>query len=101
MMWRHRRLRWCSQADVLTAFQAVGREIRQKYRRFSAEGLSQADACELAGRIREQRELVRLLVDISSESRVRRLLRLNRKHRCRLVELAAKHGLDTSILNFK
>ena len=100
-LWRTKRLRWCSQADVLSAFQVVGREIRQKCRRFSLEGLSQADACDLAARIREQRELVRQLVDGGNARRVRHLLALNRKHRCRLLALSASHGLDAGVLHFR
>ncbi len=99
-MWR-RRLRWCSQADVLTAFHIVSQEIRQKCRRFADEGLSQADACGLAGRIREQRELVRQLIGATGDSRLRRLLKLNKEHRRRLIELAGKNCLDTGVLNFR
>ncbi|NUQ63496.1 MAG: hypothetical protein HUU20_13540 [Pirellulales bacterium] len=100
-LWKPVRLRWCSQADVLTAFQIVGREIRNKCRRFDGEGLSQADASELAGRIREQRELVRQLIDSRDGRRVRHLLKLNRKLRRRLLELAEKNGLEGTVLRSK
>jgi hypothetical protein len=87
--------------DVVDAFKIVAYEIRVKCQRFAAEGLTQAEACELALRIRDQRELVRQMVDPRNSKHARRLLRLNGMYRQNLIELVEKAGLDAKILVFK
>jgi hypothetical protein len=99
--WWLRRIGRCSKKDVLEAFRAVGYEIRTKLGRFALGNLTQADACQLALRIRDQRELVRQMAERHDSKHVRRLLRLNRKYREKLLELAGTSGLDTSVLVLK
>ena len=61
--WPLRRIGKLRKRDVLDAFKIVAYVIRTKCQRFAAVGLTQAEACELALRIREQRELVRQMVE--------------------------------------
>jgi hypothetical protein len=96
-----RRFGRCSKMDVLAAFRIVGHEIRAKLDRFAAGNASQAGACQLALRIRDQRELVRQMADRRDSKHVRRLLGLNARHRQHLVDLVEKAGLDKSILVFR
>jgi hypothetical protein len=94
-------LRRIGKRDILDAFRIVAYEIRVKCKRFDSERLTQAEACTLALRIRDQRELVRQMVDRRNSKHVRRLLRLNRKYRQNLIRLVKKAGLDPTILIFK
>ena len=98
--WR-RTLGWVSRADVITAFRIVGQEIRLKCRRFAAEGLTLADACDLARRIKDQRDLVHQIADRRSARHARRLLRLNPRLRMRFLKLVEQHGIDKSVLIVK
>jgi hypothetical protein len=86
---------------VLNAFRVVGQEIRNKCRRYDREGITQADACELARRIKDQRELVRQLADRRNLQHARRLLRLNRRLQKRLIGIVERAGLDKDVLVFK
>ena len=95
------RLRWCSRIDVLTAFRIVAQEIRSKCRRYAKEGITQAQACELARRIKDQRELVRQLADRRNIRHARRLMRLNRRLQKRLIGIVKQAGLEKDILIFK
>jgi hypothetical protein len=99
--WRPRRIGWCSRKDVLEAFRIVGYEIRAKLKRLTPDTLTQAEACRLALRIRDQRELVRQMADRRDSKHVRRLLRLNARYRRRLIERVRNAGLETKILVFK
>jgi hypothetical protein len=99
--WPLRRIGRLSKRDILDAFRIVAYEIRAKCKRFASEELTQAEACTLALRIRDQRELVRQLVDRRNSRHVRRLLRLNGKYRQHLIELVEKAGLESKILIFK
>ena len=99
--WSLRKIGRLSKKDILDAFRIVAYEIRAKCKRFTSEGLTQADACTLALRIRDQRELVRQMVDRRNSNHVRHLLRLNSKYRQDLVELVEKAGLEPEILIFK
>ena len=99
--WSLRKIGRLSKKDILDAFRIVAYEIRAKCKRFASEGLTQADACTLALRIRDQRELVRQMVDRRNSNHVRHLLRLNSKYRQDLVELVEKAGLEPEILIFK
>ena len=99
--WSLRRIGRLSKRDILDAFKIVAYEIRTKCKRFASEGLTQADACRLALRIRDQRELVRQLVDRRNSKHARRLLRLNGKYRQDLVGLVEKTGLDSKVLIFR
>ena len=92
---------WCSKEDVLIAFRAVSQEIRAKQRRLDPETLTLAEACQLAARIKDQRDLVHQMSARRSWEHVRRLIRLNGKHREKLLEIARQAGLDTSVLIFK
>jgi len=96
-----RRLFWCSRVDVLEAFQVVGREIRNKYHRYRETGLTQGEAFELAGRIKEQRELIRQLADRRHIKHARRLVRLNSRLRRRAIAVVERAGLDKDLLIFK
>jgi hypothetical protein len=100
--WSLRRVGRCSKKDVLDAFRIVGYEIRTRLKQFSAEvNLTQAEACRLALRIRDQRELARQMATKRDSKHLRRLLRLNKRYRRRLIELCHKPGLDTTILVFR
>jgi hypothetical protein len=99
--WSLRKIGRLSKRNVLDAFKIVAYEIRAKCKRFASEGLTQAEACTLALRIRDQRDLVREMVDRRNSKHVRRLLRLNGKYRQDLVELVEKAGLEPKILIFK
>ena len=88
----------CSPLDVLTAFRVVGQEIRNKCHRYEADGLSAPEAHELAGRIREQRELIRQLTDRRNLKHARRLIRLNSRLRKRFLDLAGRAGLNRDVL---
>jgi hypothetical protein len=99
--WWLRRIGRCSKKDVLEAFRIVGHEIRTKLKRFAPGPLTQADACQLALRIRDQRELVRQMAERRDSKHVRRLLRLNKKYREKLLEQARTAGLDVSVLVLK
>jgi hypothetical protein len=96
-----RRFGRCSKKDVLAAFRIVGHEIRAKLARFAAENPSQATACQLAPRIRDQRELIRQMSDRRDSKHVRRLLGLNASHRRHLIDLVEKARLDKNILVFR
>jgi len=96
-----RTLGWCSRADVLAAFKVVGEEIRNKCRRFRRQGLTQAEAGELARRIRDQRDLIRQLADRRNAKHTRRLIRLNRRLRKRFLALVERAGLDPDVLILK
>ena len=99
--WSLRGIGRLSKKDILDAFRIVAYEIRAKCRRFASEGLTQAEACTLALRIRDQRELVRQMVDRRNFRHVRRLLRLNSNYRQHLIALVEEAGLDPRILVFK
>lgn len=92
---------WYNRADVLMAFKIVGEEIRTKCQRFAANGFTQGEACQLASRIKEQRELIRQLARRRNVAHARRLMRLNRALRNRLIRVARQAGLETSVLIFK
>ncbi len=96
-----RRLFRCSRVDVLEAFQIVGREIRNKCHRYSETGLTLGEASELAGRIKEQRELIRQLADRRNSKHARRLVRLNNRLRKRVIAVVERAGLDKDVLIFK
>ena len=51
--WSLRKIGRLRKRDILDAFRIVAYEIRVKCQRFTDEGLSQAEACTLALRIRE------------------------------------------------
>jgi hypothetical protein len=86
-------------ADVLAAYRVVSQEIRGKLRRFAAsDTLTQADACNLALRLRDQRELIRQLANRRNYQHARRLMRLNRRQRRKLVKLVKDAGLDAKVL---
>jgi len=96
-----RRLFRCSPVDVLSAFRIVGQEIRNKCHRYAKTGLTQREAYELAGRIREQRELIRQLTDRRNIKHARRLMRLNSRLRKRLVSIVERAGLNKDVLIFR
>ena len=66
-----------------------------------ARAITQAVACELARRIKDQRELARQLADRRNLKHARRLMRLNRELRKRLIGIVEQAGLDKDILVFK
>jgi len=96
-----RRLLRCSPAEVLAAFRIVSQEIRNKCHRYAEDGLTQREACELAGRIKEQRDLIRQLRDRRYVRHARHLVRLNHRLRKRFVGIAEGAGLNTDILMFR
>jgi hypothetical protein len=95
------RFRWCSRIDVLNAFWIVGQEVRSKCHRYEATGLTQVEACDLAKRLKEQRDLIRQLADRRNFKHARRLMRLNRGLRKRLVGIVEGARLNNDILFFK
>jgi len=95
------RLFRCSPADVLGAFRVVGQEIRNRCRRYAETGLTQRDAYELAGRIKEQRELIRQLTDRRNFKHARRLMRLNARLRKRFLTIVRQAGLNPDLLIVK
>ena len=95
------RLFRCSSADVLSAFRIVGQEIRGKCHRYAKTGLTQREAYELAGRIKEQRELIRQLTDRRNVKHARRLVRLNSGLRRRAIGVIERAGLNKDVLTFK
>lgn len=99
--WRLRRIGRCSKKDVLDAFRIVGYEIRSKLKKLTPETATQGDACLLALRIRDQRELVRQMAERRDFKHVRKLLRLNERYRRDLLERVNRAGLDSQILVFK
>jgi hypothetical protein len=99
--WPLRRIGRLNKRDILDAFRIVAYEIRAKCKRLASEGITQAEACRVALRIRDQRELVRQMVDRRNSKHVRRLLRLNSKYRQNLIELVEEAGLDPTILILK
>ncbi len=98
---RPRLFGWCSKSDVVATFRVVNQEIRLKFDRLDAHSLTLADACQLARRVKDQRDLVRQVADRRNRRHARRLLRLNRKHRDRLLRIVQEAGLDASSLLFK
>ncbi len=94
-------LGWIGTADVVAAFRIVGQEIRNKCRRFASNGLTQADAFELAQRIKEQRELIRQVAQKRHAKHARCLMRLNTRLRKRFLSIAEKAGLNTKLLIVK
>lgn len=91
----------CSRTDVLAAFRIVGQEIRNKCRRYDRQGLTQQEAYELAGRVKEQRELIRQLTGRRDLKHARRLARLNSRLRRRVVKVVQQAGLNADVLTFK
>ena len=92
---------WFSKAYVVLAFRAVRQEIRVRFQRLDGETLTLAEACHLARRIKDQRDLIRQVADSRNRKHARRLMRLIKKQRRKLLELAEKAGLDTSVLLFR
>jgi len=91
-------LRYCQKEDVLVAFMAVGAEIRTKCGRFAVRGITLPEACHLARRIREQRDLLKQIVGYLNRGELKRLLRFNRKLRGRLCTMAATERLSSSVI---
>jgi len=96
-----RRLFRCRPVDVLGAFRIVGQEIRNKCHRYAETGLTQQEAYELAGRLREQRELIRQLTERRNTKHARRLMRLNNRLRKRFLRIVERAGLNADVLIFK
>jgi hypothetical protein len=93
--------RWCSQVDIVTTFRIVGHEIRRRLHDASQAGITAAEAHELAGRIKEQRDLVHQIAGPRNAKHVRRLLRLNRSFQRRLVALAERCSIDPRMFHFR
>jgi hypothetical protein len=96
--WPLRRIGRSSKKDVVDAFRIVSCEIRNKRKRFAREWPTQAEACTLALRIRDQRELVRDMFDRRDTKHAKRLLWLNGQYRRHLIALVKEAGLDAAIL---
>jgi hypothetical protein len=93
-----RRLFRSSPFDVLVAFRVVGQEVRNKCHRYAKTGLTQQEACELAGRLREQRELIRQLLDRRRIPHARRLMRLHSRLRKQFISMVERAGLNKDVL---
>jgi hypothetical protein len=98
---RKRSLRYCRKEDVLLAFMAVGVEVRTKCGRLSHRGITLPEACEVAGRIKEQRDLLHQIVGNLTRAELKRLLGLNRKFRRRLTMIAAAAHLNSSVMTLR
>ena len=99
--WTMQRIRRLSKRDILDAFKIVAYEVRSKCKRFASGTLTQAEACAIALRIRDQRELVRQMVARGAIKHVRCLLRLNSQYRKDLLRMVKQARLDPNILVFK
>ncbi|MFH0851647.1 MAG: hypothetical protein V1876_02760 [Candidatus Peregrinibacteria bacterium] len=87
----------CSERDVLEAFRATAAGIRSLLQ--AAEtGLNQQNAIYLAGRLFEQRELIRQVMTRKRWQHVRRMFHIHRHQRRRYLGLARQHGLNTQAL---
>jgi hypothetical protein len=98
---QNRSLRYCRKEDVLVAFMAVSTEIRTKCGRLSLRGTTLPEACEVAGRIKEQRDLLHQIVGNLTRRELKRLLGLNRKFRRRLTMIAAAANLNASVMTLR
>lgn len=94
-------LRSCQQEDVLLAFMAVVKEVRSRIQHFGRRAMTQREACELAGRIKEQRNLLRQIVSETQREKIKRLLYINRRLRNKVVTIAQAANLDTSAMTLK
>jgi hypothetical protein len=83
---------------VVIAFKIVGEEIRARRNSLISGRPTQAQVCELAIRIKDQRDLVRQISGRDSYKHARCLLRYNRRLRQRLIDLTKGVGLDPAIL---
>ena len=99
--WWLPRISRVSRKETLYAFRAVEREIRRNLGRINPASLTQAEVCQLALRIKDQRDLIRQMLEQRNSKHGRRLLRLNRHCRRNLIALAEKAGLNAKILAFK
>jgi hypothetical protein len=91
----------CSRRDVVAAFRIVNWEIRTKCDRLAMSRPSLGQVCELARRIKDQRDLVQQIDGCRAIRQIWRLMRQNRRLRSRLLRIAQRWGLDTSILIFE
>jgi hypothetical protein len=93
--------RRCSPAEVVAAFKVVNEVIRAKCKAFAATRPTQVEVCQLAQRIKDQRDLIRGIQGRCGFRHVLNLVRQNRRLRNRLVQIVNRWSLDTSILVFK
>jgi len=96
-----KKLGWSSTRDAVVAFQAVGREIRARCQSVDPATLTLGEACQLARRVKEQRDLVHQIMDRRHYKHARRLLRLNQRLKARVLKLAEQAGLDAGVLLFR
>jgi hypothetical protein len=96
-----RSLRYCREEDVLVAFMAVSTEIRTKCGRLSLRGITLPEAYEVAGRIKEQRDLLHQIAGNMTRRELKRLLGLNRKFRKRLTMIAANADINASVMTLR
>lgn len=81
----------CNEKDVLEAFHATGQGIRATLRTLESGAESTPSlAGEIAGRLREQRELVRQIILRKHWERAKHLLRLNARLRERFLRLISQ-----------
>ena len=100
--WPLRKIGRLSNKDILDAFKIVAYENPGEVRTGSPlKDSPKPRLVRLLSRIRDQRELVRQMIDRRNSKHVRRLLRLNGKYRRNLIELVEKAGLESKILIFK
>jgi len=98
---KRRTIRRCSRLDVVAAFRIVNQEIRAKCKRLGARRPTLGQIWELARRIKDQRDLVQQIDGRRALKHAWRLIRQNMRLRNRLVQIAQRWELDTSILIFE
>jgi hypothetical protein len=98
--WQRRKSR-VSRKDTLDAFRIVAYEIRRNLTKICLASFTQAEACQLARRIKDQRDLIWPMLEWRNSKHGRRLLWLNYRCRQNLIEFAEKAGLNVEILVFK
>ncbi len=89
------------QDDVLIGFDAVQQEVTIKLGRLASKIPTQGEVCELADRLKEQRELVRQLSLLGGGCHIRRLIRMICHSKKKLLHLVQIAGLDPQPLSFR
>jgi hypothetical protein len=96
-----RTIRRCSRLDAVAAFRIVNLEIKTKCERLAARRPTLGQVWELARRIKDQRDLVQQIDGRRALEHTWHLMRQNGRLRNRLVRIAQRWEIDTSILIFE
>jgi hypothetical protein len=99
--WREYLCRWKTgerDKNILVAFRATEQAVRLLLARYGKEGMTLLQACELADYIREQRELIKQVLQNKQPRRARLLARKRRRLRTELLERTHRAGLDVQMV---